>query len=78
MLVPGHGKPCDRSYLPEMSAFVQDWIDTVTASIKQGISLEEAQDKISLLDRYPMEAGSEPMGQQVQRMNVARLYEVLK
>ncbi len=78
VLVPGHGKPCDRSYIPEMSAFIQDWIDTVTASIKQGISLEEAQDKISLLDHYPMEAGSEPMGPQVQRMNVARLYEVLK
>ena len=78
VLVPGHGKVCDRSYIPEMSAFVQDWIDAVTAAVKQGMSLEEAQDKISFLDRYPMEAGSEPMGQQVQRMNVARLYEVLK
>ncbi|MBI2329091.1 MAG: MBL fold metallo-hydrolase [Chloroflexi bacterium] len=78
VLVPGHGKLCDRSYIPEMRAFVQDWIDTVKAAIKQGISLEEAQDKISFLDRYPMEGGSEPMGQQVQRWNVARLYEVLQ
>jgi len=78
VLVPGHGRLCDRSYIPEMSAFIQDWIDVVAEAVKQGMSLEEAQDTISLLDRYPMEAGSEPMGPQVQRMNVARLYEVLK
>ncbi len=78
VLIPGHGTICDRSYIPEMSAFIQDWIDVVTAAIDKGMSLEEAQDKVSLLDRYPMEAGNEPMAQQVQHMNVARLYEVLK
>ncbi len=78
VLVPGHGVICDRSYIPEMSTFIQAWIDAVSAAIKKGMSLEEAQDKVSLLDRYPMEVGSEPMAQQVQRMNVARLYEVLK
>jgi len=78
VLVPGHGELCDRSYLPEMSAFIQDWIDAVTAAIKQGMSLEEAQNKISFLHRYPMEGGSEPMAQQVQRMNVAGLYQALK
>ena len=78
VLVPGHGSICDRSFLPEMSAFIQAWIDAVTAAIDQGMSLEEAQDKVSLLDRYPMETGSEPMAQMVQRMNVERLYEVLK
>jgi hypothetical protein len=61
-----------------MSAFIQAWIDAVTAAIDQGMSLEEAQDKVSLLDRYPMEAGSESRAHEVQRMNVARLYQVLK
>ncbi|MDD5039054.1 MAG: MBL fold metallo-hydrolase [Dehalococcoidales bacterium] len=78
ILVPGHGNICDRSYIPEMSAFIQAWIDAVKAAINQGMSLEEAQEKVSLLDRYPMQAGSEAMGQQVQRMNIARLYKVLK
>ncbi|MFC1984328.1 MBL fold metallo-hydrolase [Chloroflexota bacterium] len=78
VLVPGHGRICDRSYIPEISDFIQAWIDAVTKAIKQGMSLEEAQDKISMLDRYPMETGTEPMGEQIQRMNVARLYEVLK
>ena len=78
MLVPGHGSICDRSYIPEMSAFIQAWVDAVTAAINQGMSLEEAQDKVSLLDRYPMDAGIEFMGPEVQRWNVARLYELLK
>jgi cyclase len=78
VLIPGHGSVCSRDYIPEMSAFIQDWIDAVQAAIKQGMSLEEAQDKISFLDRYGMGTLSKAMGNTVQRMNVARLYEVLK
>ncbi|MFC1861147.1 MBL fold metallo-hydrolase [Chloroflexota bacterium] len=78
VLVPGHGSICDKSYIPEMSAIIQDWIDAITTAINQGISLEEAQENISFLDRYPMESGSSDMGKQLQRMNVARLYQVLK
>ncbi len=79
VLVPGHGSICDRSYIPEMSAIIQAWIDAVTTAIKQGLSLEETQEKIPLsVDRYLPEAGGEPMARQIQRMNVTRLYEVLK
>ncbi len=78
VLVPGHGIICDRSYIQEMSDIIQAWIDAVTAAINQGMSLEEAQDKVSLLDQYPMGPGMEPMAQMVQRMSIARLYEVLK
>jgi cyclase len=77
VLVPGHGSLCDRRYLPEMRAFIQEWIETVSAAIDRGLSLEQAQAQISLLERYPMEKGSEAMAHDVQRMNVARLYEVL-
>lgn len=78
ILVPGHGEICGRDYIPEMSAFIQAWIDAVKGAIDKGMSLEEAQEKISLLDRYPMQAGTEERAKLVQRMNVARLYEVLK
>lgn len=78
VLVPGHGEICDLDYIPEMSAFIQSWIDAVKAAIDGGMPLEEAQEKVSLLDRYPMQAGAEARASMVQRMNVARLYEVLK
>jgi len=77
-LVPGHGAVCTPAYIPEMKAFIQAWIDAVSEAIGKGMTLEEAQDKVSLLDRFPMQPGSEAMGPTLQRMNVARLYEVLK
>ncbi|MFC2044251.1 MBL fold metallo-hydrolase [Chloroflexota bacterium] len=78
VLIPGHGRLVDRSYLQEMRDFIQAWIDTVTKAIKQGMSLEEAQEKVSLLDLYPMEFPDDTRAKMVQKMNVARLYEVLK
>jgi len=78
VLVPGHGSICDRSYIAEMSAFIQDWIDAVTVAIQKGMSLEEAQGEVSFIGRYPMEAGMPFTAQEVQHMNVARLYKVLK
>ena len=78
ILVPGHGSLCDRSYIPEMSAFIQAWIDEASAAIDKGMTLEEAQNKISFLDRYPMGKGGESRAQMIQHANVARLYEVLK
>lgn len=78
ILVPGHGSICDPRYIPEMSAFIQAWIDEVTAAINHGMTLEEAQERVSLLERYPMSPGTESMGPDLQKMNVARLYQVLK
>ncbi len=78
VIVPGHGVLCDRSYLPEMAAFIQAWVDAVKAAMDKGLSVEEAQEKISFLDRYPVQPGMEAMAPMVQRMNVARLYQVLK
>jgi len=77
VVIPGHGNVCDRSYIPEMKVIIQNWIDTVANAIKQGMSLEEAQDKISFLDRLPPMLGTEAMAEQGERNNVARLYEIL-
>jgi glyoxylase-like metal-dependent hydrolase (beta-lactamase superfamily II) len=78
IFVPGHGSIGDQSCLTDMQGFIQAWIDAVKAAIDQGMSLEEAQEKVSLLDLRPMETGSESRAQMVQQMNVARLYQVLK
>jgi len=78
ILVPGHGEICSCQYLDEMSGFIRDWIDAVNVAVKKGMSLEEAQDTVTMIDRYPMEAGTESLAQVVQRMNVARLYQVFK
>jgi cyclase len=78
MLVPGHGNVCDKTYLTDMIAGIQAWIDTVADAIKRGMSLEEAQSKIDLLDRYPLSSTPRERSLQTQRMNIARVYQVLK
>ncbi len=78
VLVPGHGSICGRSSLTEMGGFIRDWIDAVSAAIDKGMSVEESQDKISLLDRYPVTVGDENVARRIERMNVVHLYELLK
>ncbi len=75
VVVPGHGEVCDASYFPEMHACIQEWIDTVKDIIKKGVSVEDAINKINILDRYNL---SPEMCKMLLRMNVGRLYQVLK
>lgn len=77
-LVPGHGEVCNLSYIPEMCARIQEWIDAVQELIDKGLTLEEAQEQITYRDWYPWEPGREAMAPLVQQRNVTRLYEVLK
>jgi len=77
VIVPGHGEVCDKGYLGEQAAFIEEWIAAVRDAIKRGLSKEQAQAEISFLDRYPMGQGMEAMGPIVQQMNVGRLYDLL-
>lgn len=77
-IIPGHGEVCDRSYLPEMAAFIREWMETVRQAIDRGMTKEQAMASISFLDRYPMDIGLEARGPDVQRMNVDRLYDLIK
>lgn len=78
LIVPGHGEVCDRGYLGEQASFIQEWVDEVRKAIEKGLSREEAMDTISFLDRYPMDLGLERLGPVLQRMNVGRLYDLLR
>jgi glyoxylase-like metal-dependent hydrolase (beta-lactamase superfamily II) len=76
VFIPGHGSVCSRSYIAEMSANIQTWIDEVTKAINEGLSLEQAQDRILQLERFKLGVGEERMVG-VQRNNIAHLYEAL-
>jgi cyclase len=78
VLVPGHGDICDPTYLPEMRANVQAWIDAVKRAIKKGWTVEQTQEKLSPPTKFAMLPGSEAMEKMIVKMNVARLYEVLR
>jgi cyclase len=78
ILVPGHGKICDKTYIPEMIALMKMWLEAVSAAIEKGLSLEEAQDSIDLRDKYSGSPMPPERMVQVQRMNVKTIYEMLK
>ena len=76
VVVPGHGSVCDANYLAEMVSEIEAWIDAVSKAINKGASLEEVQRTVDLTGRYPKTPMRERMVQ-TQRMNLARVYEVL-
>ncbi len=76
-IVPGHGEVCDKGYIGEQASFIEEWMGAVRHAIAQGLTKEEAQERISFLDRYPMDIGIEWLGPDLQRWNVARLYDLL-
>jgi len=76
-VVPGHGRVVDKSYIRQMAQTVQTFIDTVRSAIDKGLSLPEAQEQVTfegLLPQIPRDERSAD----IIRMNVGRLYEVLK
>ncbi|MFC1954833.1 MBL fold metallo-hydrolase [Chloroflexota bacterium] len=76
-IVCGHGKVCNREYLPEWASFIREWVDTVQQAINQGWTKEEAVNRISLLDRYPTTSYNKQRGPEIQRINTAYLYDFL-
>jgi hypothetical protein len=74
-IVPGHGNVCGKSYLTDMSAIIQSWIDVVKQALAKGQTLEEAKKSISMIDHYP---GDKQRMVWAQNMNITNLYNVLK
>lgn len=76
-VVPGHGEVGDKSCFKEMYLNVTIWIDTVKEAIARGMTLEEAQQKVTMAIQFPNLPRDERTAGII-RMNVTRLYEVYK
>lgn len=74
-VVPGHGEVGNLKAVRVFRAFIQQCIDVVRDAISQGMSKEEAADRIS----FETEAYPPPLhpGPEWQRDSVLRLYEML-
>jgi len=78
VFVPGHGELCDKGYLDEQGAFVQEWKDYVKKAIDRGLTRDEAVATLTgMIDRYPMDVGQAHLAPTVMRMNVSNLYDYL-
>jgi len=72
--VPGHGEVCSKAYLDEQASTIREWISAIKAAVGNGWSMEEAQDRISFLERYPMDEEAAAVGKDLQNRSIAHLY----
>jgi len=76
VIVPGHGEPCDNSYLREQAAILEAWIDAVQAFVDRGMTKEEALAQPAPdVDPYPIGQRLFPAHDRVNAMNVGNLYD---
>jgi len=76
-VVPGHGPVTDKSYFKQMYKIVKGCMDAVRAAIAKGMSLAEAQEKVTFAEIFPNIPRDERTVMVI-RMNVGRLYDILK
>jgi cyclase len=77
ILVPGHGPVCDKSSIAKMRAIISSCIDAVASAVDRGMSLEEAQNTVSLMGEDTNIEKNDFMIQ-AEHESIARLYEVIK
>ena len=41
-IIPGHGEPCDKRYLPKQAQIIHNWIGVVSRYVERGLSEDEA------------------------------------
>jgi glyoxylase-like metal-dependent hydrolase (beta-lactamase superfamily II) len=76
-VVPGHGDVGDKNCIKEMYNTVTIWLNTIKDAIAKGMTLQEAQSKITMVKEFPNLPRDERTNGVIQ-MNVNRLYEILK
>ncbi len=60
--VPGHGPVCDKNYLKEQSAFLEEWVAYVRGAVGRGMTKPECIANLTALtDRYPMDVEQDGM-----------------
>ncbi|MBI2303898.1 MAG: MBL fold metallo-hydrolase [Chloroflexi bacterium] len=77
-VVPGHGEVCDRSYLAEEAALIQEWLERVGEALDRGWSPQETAERISFRERYLGRPGWREFNPEWQRMNTLRVYQALR
>ncbi len=78
VIVPGHGEPCDRSYLKRQAEIIEAWVGAVEDFVRRGLTEEEAlKEPAPQVDPYPIGQRLFAMSARVDAMNVGNLYRRL-
>ncbi len=75
-IVPGHGEPCDKSYLDVQGQLIRDWIGAIEGFIERGMSEDEAvAQPCPSVDPYPISQRLFPRNAWVDEANVRNVYK---
>lgn len=77
VIIPGHGEPCDRSYLPRQAEVIENWVGAIEGLVRRGLTEEEAlRERLDAvkLDPYPIGQRLFPREALVNQMIVSNLY----
>jgi len=78
-IVPGHGEPCDKSYLSHQAQVLHNWIGVVSTYVARGLSEDEAVsellDVVKDVDPYPIGQRLFPRTDWVTEANIRNVYK---
>ncbi|HLZ26736.1 MAG TPA: MBL fold metallo-hydrolase [Chloroflexota bacterium] len=78
-IVPGHGEPCDRTYLVEQAQIIHNWIGVIEQYVHRGLTEDEAVaqplDVARDIDPYPIGQRLFPMSDNVTERNIRNVYK---
>lgn len=79
IIVPGHGEPCGKNYLPRQAQILENWIGVVEDYVRRGLSEDEAVaeplDVVRAVDPYPIGQRLFPMSDNITERNVRNVYK---
>ncbi len=77
VLVPGHGEISGKAAIDPLAAFLREILDEVRAAVAKGWGRDEVAERVSFLDRFPIEAHSRALAPVGHRLSLLHLYDVV-
>lgn len=75
-IVPGHGEPCDKSYLDVQGQLIKDWVGAIETFIQKGMTEDEAvAQPCPSVDPYAISQRLFPRNAWVDEVNVRNVYK---
>jgi len=78
LIVPGHGEPCTKAYVPEQRAVIQGWLEVVGDFIRSGFTEDEAvKQPFPKIDPYPLGQRLDQWESWVHEQSMRHLYRLV-
>ena len=78
-IVPGHGEPCGKGYLPQQAQILHNWIGVVSKYVERGLTEDEAVaeplDVMKEVDPWPIGQRLFPRSDWVTEANIRNVYK---